>query len=347
MSLDRTPEEQRVLDDIARQQAAGGDPFGDEEELGAPSIADAAAHAAAGQQEGAATTDADDLDDEPGDDPAKTAAATEKPSGGEPDKPAGEGAPAAEQQPGEDAQPAAQAGAEMDAEDLADIADPLRLNQPTRFTAEAPKDFKEQRTKLLTERAQATKKLMDGEIDADQFAAEDMRIADELDTLTRQQVRAETLHELNEQNSAAYAQQALNALIRRTKTDVDYRATPAAAQQFDRALKVLLDDPEYAGKDMAEVYDAAHDMVCVMRGVQRKAAGAPAAAPAAAPASQEAPDRRPKEEVPTTLRNLPAAGSSNTGGGVEETMSRLSGPAYEAAFSRLTPAQRANLLDEA
>lgn len=311
-TIDRTPEEQRVLDEIAAQTAAGGDPFGDEEELvreGSTPPADVPPAAETVDEEGDEGAPADGADGKEGEE--------------------GEDAASTEQQ-------AAEKNDEIDPEELADIADPPQLTQPPRFQAEAPKEFKEQRSKLLGERATATAKLMNGEIDTEQYTAEEIRITEALDELTRQQVRAETLAEVNRQNDANYSQRALDQLIRRAKAEVDYKATPAAAQQFDRSLQVLLADPEYAGKDIAEVYDDAHKMVCAMRGVQQGKVSKPAAAPS----------RQPEGSPPVTLRNLPAAASTTPAGGVEEQLARLHGPEYEAAFAKLTPAQRARILDE-
>ena len=76
----------------------------------------------------------------------------------------------------------------------------------------------------------------------------------------------------------------------------------------------------------------AHKMVKAMRGVQSQAK---------APAS----DRKTAGDVPVTLRSLPSASTPNTGGVIEQ-IARLKGPAYEAAYAKLTPAQQAALLDE-
>lgn len=319
-----TPEEQRVLDDIKAQTEAGGDPFGDDD---APTTA-------------AITTDHD-----PETDPLDETPEVTEPDG------AGEGEGAGEDQPAEGTgEPATGQAAKqtdnetLDPEVLADIADPLQLNQrPVAFKAEVPADLRERRVKLMGEKAEVMKKLMDGEIDADQYAAEELRITDALDELTRQQVRAETLTELNAQNAQQHAQQSLNTLVRRTKAEVDYTKDPEAPKQFDRALNVLLADPENAGRDIAEVYEDAHKMVLALRGIKPVQVETPAAGQAGA---DTPPNRRPAGGVPVTLRNLPAASQPNTGGGVEEQLSRLSGPAYEAAFAKLTPAQRARMLDE-
>lgn len=342
MGLDRTPEEQRVLDEIAAQTAAGGDPFGDEEELVRPGAGgEQPADEAAGSQ-GAAADDGGDNDGDGGADGTPNPADDGQAAEGEQQDAQGK---KAETPPGATDGQQAQ---DLDPDVLADIADPLQLRQPTRFQAEVPKDFKEQRTKLLGEKAAATAKLMNGEIDTDTYAAEEVRIAEALDELTRQQVRAETLADVNRQNEANYSQLALDSLIKRAKVagEIDYKATPGAAQHFDRAMQVVLDDPEFAGKDIAEVYAEAHSMVCARLGVQRKAPGGGGQQEGAAGGKTEIPNRQPASAAPITLRNIPAAASTTPAGGVEEQMARLHGPEYEAAFSRLTPAQRARLLDE-
>ena len=47
-----------------------------------------------------------------------------------------------------------------------------------------------------------------------------------------------------------------------------------------------------------------------------------------------------------TLRNVPAAAVANTGGGWMEQLAALSGQEYEAAYSKLTAAQRAQMLND-
>ena len=67
--------------------------------------------------------------------------------------------------------------------------------------------------------------------------------------------------------------------------------------------------------------------------------------PGAAQAASK-PAQRGVPAVPPTLRGIPTAATPNSGGGVVEQMANLSGQAYEAAFSKLSPAQQAALLGE-
>lgn len=280
-----TPEDLKALEAIAAAEAAGQDPFGDDEPLTTEAAADEPAPEAAADTE------------------AKQAAA--------------------------DAQTAKEEQAEADPAPAAASTEAAEL--PT-YKAEVPQDYKAKRAELMKAKAEAMKKLMDGEIDAEDFAAEDMRVAEALEDLAAARIRAETLQEANAQSQQAYQARAIQRLIANAKGEVDYAADATAQQQFDTSLQVLSAQPANAGKDFADLIEDAHKMVKAMRGI------AQAAKPPAA-------DRKPAGDVPVTLRSLPSASTPNTGGVIEQ-IARLKGPAYEAAYAKLTPAQQAALLDE-
>ena len=293
--MSMTPEEQKTLAAIEAAKASGQDPFGDDEPLGQEDDAPAeAAVAAAGAQPDAGETPATGAQEE--------VAATD----------------AAPPNPGEQAAK----GAAWSAHDT---------EQPMQYQAEIPADHKDKRAELVKAKADAMRKLLNGEVDADEFAAEDARISGELEELAAARIRAETLQDANRQASVLYQQQALKRLVTKVKGDVDYAADESARKQFDTALKVLAADGD--GRDFAELIDEAHAIVSARRGI------ATAKAPQAAPAT-----RKPDGTPPVTLRGIPSASTPNTGSVVDQ-LARLNGPAYEAAYARLTPAQKASLLD--
>ena len=273
-----TPEDLKALEAIAEAEAAGQDPFGDDEPL---------------------TVEAD----------------------------AGEPAPEAAAEP-----EAEQAEAEQAEAEQAPAAASTEAAELPTYKAEVPQDYKAQRAELMNAKADAMKKLMDGEIDAEAFAAEDMRVAEALEDLAAARIRAETLQEANAQSQQAYQARAIQRLIANAKSEVDYAADATAQKQFDTSLQVLAAQPDNAGKDFADLIEDAHKMVKAMRGI------------AQAP-KQPAADRKPAGDAPVTLRSLPSASTPNTGGVIEQ-IARLKGPAYEAAYAKLTPAQQAALLDE-
>lgn len=244
-------------------------------------------------------------------------------------------------------EPAPEAAAEPEAEQAAADAPTAEADQPEAdpapaaastaaelptYKAELPSDYKAQRAELMKAKAEAMKQLMDGEIDADAYAAEDARVSEALEDLAAARIRAETLQEANAQSQQAYQARAIQRLIANTKGEVDYATDATAQQQFDTSLQVLAAQPANAGKDFADLIEDAHKMVKAMRGVQSQ--GKPTA-----------PDRKPAGDAPVTLRSLPSASTPNAGGVIEQ-IARLKGPAYEAAYAKLTPAQQAALLDE-
>lgn len=282
-----TPEDQKALEAIAAAEAAGQDPFGDDEPLAAESeeSSDSTVEQQAAENEAAAAELESELP--------------------------------------------AEVEAQAEADDAA-AAEPEHAALPA-YKAEVPSDYKAQRTELLKAKAAAMKQLMEGEIDADTFAAEEIRVTEALEELAAQRIRAETLQDANAQSQQIYQQRTIQRLIAKAKGEVDYATDASAQQQFDTSLQVLAAQPANAGKDFADLAEDAHKMVKAMRGIAQQ------------PKPPVA-DRKPAGEVPVTLRSLPSASTPNTGGVIEQ-IARLKGPAYEAAFDKLTPAQKAALLD--
>ena len=281
-----TPEDLKALDAIAAAEAAGQDPFGDDEPMTVEAEADA---------------------DQPATEAEAQAAVDAEAEHGAADAPAAEAAQA-----------------EPEPEQPEPVAMPA-------YKAELPADHKAQRTELLKAKADAMRKLMDGEMTADEFSTEELRVTEALEDLAAARIRAETLQEANAQSQQVYQARTIQRLIAKAKAEVDYATDTAAQQQFDTSLRVLAAQHDNAGRDFADLAEDAHKMVKAMRGI------AQVAKPPAA-------DRKPAGDAPVTLRSLPSASTPNTGGVIEQ-IARLKGPAYEAAFAKLTPAQQAALLD--
>lgn len=204
---------------------------------------------------------------------------------------------------------------------------------PTTFQTSIPADYKAQRSALVTEKAALMQKLMEGELDAEAFAAEESRISDALEDLTAQRIRAETLQEANAQTQAAFQQREIQKLIASTKTEVDYATDTKAQRQFDMALQAVGQDPDNAGKDYAELLNQAHTVVMALRGVMRKDPE---------PAKAERPTRT-APQPPQTLAGLPTAASSGAKS-VERTLAELTGDDLERAFDSLGKVELQRLL---
>lgn len=230
-------------------------------------------------------------------------------------------------------------------EAIANEGEPVLDNDPLQFNAQIPSDYKTVRAGLISEKSEAMAKMMAGEIDASEYAAIEARVLDSLEDLSAQRIRAETLIEANAQTAANAQQTLIQALIVRAKDEVPYATDTKAQRQFDMALQQVGADPDNTGKPFAHLVNEAHRVVMALRGTVSKPA-AKSAEQLATEAVATAAARKPAGEAPVTLRGIPAAATSNTGGSITDQLARLSGQQYEAAFSKLTAAQRASMLDE-
>lgn len=212
-------------------------------------------------------------------------------------------------------------------------AQPVASAAPQAYRADMPADLAAKRTELLADKAEAMKQLMEGAIDAEKYAAEEFRISEELEGITLARARAETLAEVNRQSAEGYQATVINALVARTKTEIDYASDAAAQQTFDRALRLVASEPDAAGKDFAQIADEAHRMVMARMGVAQ-------AKPLTA--AQPAPDRTPPKP-PVTLSGLPTAAASGTKS-VTEVVGRLAGDDLEKAFDALSDADLKKLM---
>lgn len=308
MAIDtRTPAEIAVAAEIDKQIAAGGDPFGDDEPIVAVTIADQAQEAADRlEEDNGVVADADADEPQPGE--VTGGAKTETPAEAKTETP-----PTAEAKPAEPQRDAPQFK-------TADLA-----------TLEST------RTKLVEEKAAAFQKVMDGEIDPAAYAKLDAEISGKLDTLLIQR----TLAEANAQTAQAQEDAAIGEIMESAKQagSIDYFTDAKAQRQFDTALTMIQIDPDNAKRPFAALVKEAHSTVLALRGIAT-AAAAPALAASTKPAA------RTPDAGPPTLRGLPNASLPNTGGTVADALGRLSGAEYQAAFAKLTPAQKAAMLDE-
>ena len=200
MNLVATPTETDVLADIARERAAGLDPFGDDEfdppVIGAREViedpdevvADTAVADAIPEKDAAAASDAEKQGEEGVD--AQPNAKDDAPP-----EPVEDTDAQATQEP--------QAAAPVSVkETVKEIPEP----QIPTYQTELPADYQAQRGVLLKEKALAMKKLIDGELDLEAFSVVESRVSNALEDLTAQRIRSETLSEANVQNQQAMQQ---------------------------------------------------------------------------------------------------------------------------------------------
>ena len=257
---------------------------------------------------------------------------TDTPDEGAPDAAAPKAAADVAPVQADDKQPEAPKAVDVPPTTAQDVQ-PVASTAPQTYRADIPADLAAKRTELLAAKAEAMKQLMDGVIDAEKYADEELRISEELEGITLARARAETLAEVNRQTAEGYQGNVISALVARTKTEIDYASDTDAQQTFDLALRLVGSEPDAAGKDFAHLADEAHRMVLARRGV------APAAP---STAGRAAPDRTPPKP-PITLGGLPTAATSGTKS-ISEVAGRLTGDDLEQAFDALPDADLKKLM---
>jgi len=206
-------------------------------------------------------------------------------------------------------------------------------DEPTsaqRYKVGTPEELKAQRAEQLDIKAKALKDLMDGVIEPEDYSRIEAEVTEALEGLAAQR----SLHEANVQTAQQEQASALDKIIVAAKKagEVDYRNDPKAAKQFDTAMAMLAQDGEE--RTYGELVLEAHLAVLALRGIKR------------AEPSPKTPPPRENGKGPLTLRSVPAAETPNSGGGWKEQLASLSGQAYEEAFAKLSPGQKAELMND-
>lgn len=305
------------------------------EEIAALTSDDAAANLARtgeGELDAAAagTADAD----------AAAAAAAEKPAEG------AEGAAAG----AEGAEGAEGAAGELTAEQIAELAaaegitadEPETTTAPTNFRVDT-RDFKADRAALRSQVDAIDAKWGVGEMtDAERKVALEP-LQDAMDALTRAQVRAETLSEINEQTAVQTLSAAVVDVLNQARKDgtIDYKKDQKAAKQFDGFWNALLEDPDNAGQNAAWFATEAHKSMLALRGIKAAAPPPPPPPPAGAPAAPAAAARR---NVPTTLSGIPAASPTGMEQDALDKFAQLEGEDAEDYLASLPKAEQDRIM---
>lgn len=322
----QTKTEAEVLAATAAALAKGEDPFGDDDDDDAPGASTDEGADEQGDADGNPASVAELPDDEAGDDGDKGDATGDD---------AGDHKGAADEQ-GDGKNELSKEALEALAGDDDDDDDTPAV---PRFKTVDKDAITQQRKDLMAEDAKALKDMIDGVIEPGEYSTKKAEIQDKLDALLVQQ----TLSEANTQTEQQVQLAAINAIIANAKAagEIDYLADPKAQKQFDAALRVLAADEDNASLPYGRLCKLAHKTVLSVRGITAK----PAAAATGPTADAKPEPAKPREngKGPTTLRNVPAASTPNSGGGLVEQMATLSGQAYQDAFDKLTPAQKAQL----
>lgn len=304
-----------VLKESAAKIAAGEDPFGDDDGDETPAAA-------------SAPIATDPPVDPPAIDPPATDEVNEDPpSDAADDPPARDGTDAVKDPPAEPA-----ATAPKTEEPAAEV----REQPAVQFKTRTVQDIDKARADLLNKKAEAWKKYSDGTMTPEEFTAIDNEVLTGISNLAAESALALA----SAQAAQQVGERAIEVIKAASKAAnlIDYDTDTVAVDLFNAQVNALALDPSSSKLSEAQFYSKAHEMVLAMRGL-RASAAAPAPAPATKPPARQ--DMKP----PITLRNAPAAATSNTGGGVAEQLSRLHGQDFEAAIGSMPKAQRDAWMD--
>lgn len=214
--------------------------------------------------------------------------------------------------------------------------------KPVTYKGVSDADYKTKAGEIDTAVAAGLKQLLEGEIDAEAYAA----ILSAQNALRDELVAQRTLSKANEQAAAQRAQDeattmqaGIEALMKESDKDgapINYVKDLKAQKQFDMALQQLGADPDNSGKSAAWAIAEADRVVRALRGI--------AGTPAAAPAAPTPPAKPGKRDVPITLAGLPSAAPNQVGADLRAQFMTLDAEDAEEFLARLPAVQRRALL---
>lgn len=215
------------------------------------------------------------------------------------------------------------------------------------FEASVPADAAEQRTALETRKDEAFQKLMDGELTAEQYRAEEKAIAAELRTLDAAELEAGISTKMAQQQMQRDWHRYVNAEVARVKPQLDIRANEDVSAELDRTVRLLAQQLAHdkgmqaaAAKVKPANGVSGADRYCLQEAMAIVLARHGRATPAG---EGTKPAPRPKADltkVPPTLANLPVASEPGVSEDEFAHLAGLKGDDYERAIAAMTPDQR-------
>lgn len=211
-------------------------------------------------------------------------------------------------------------------------------------------DYDERLQAIQSERAEAQRLLLAGELDEAEFSAKDSKTLTDLMALNNAQNRHVAAVEQNEAIATEAWQRDVATVKAIAKTEgIDYDADPQKMKALDSWCKQLASDDANADKPASFFIKEAHKMVKLQYNspdvVQEQSKSQADKAQAAKPPvtrQNRAPDL---SQIPPTLAHAPAAAIESEGDtGEFAHIDKLQGIAQEQALARLTPEQQERYL---
>lgn len=211
-----------------------------------------------------------------------------------------------------------------------------------RYTADLPADFDAKMKALESKREELAEQFKAGEIEFDEFRAQDKQAGDELSDLKAARIKADALETINEQSAQQEWNVTVRNFFRRTAKaeGIDYAKDAAMNGDLDLFVKALAADPKNASRDGDWFLAQAHSRVKALRGIADKAPESDRQAIAEAAARRKV----DKTKITKTLATVPGSEDASEIGGEFADIDGLEGLDLERAFASMSKAQREKYL---
>jgi hypothetical protein len=207
---------------------------------------------------------------------------------------------------------------------------------PTGYKAALPEDFENKVKDLQTRSTELRAKFKAGDIEFDEYDAENATLLQEREALTVARAKAEISSEMTQQSAEQAWNSAISKLFDAAKTEgVDYRTDTARNADLDGFVKALANNPANADRSMDWFLTEAHKRVNALHGA---ATPAPAPTPGVKPAPTDT-SRKPPP-APKNIAAIPGGDGPGDVGSEFAHLDALEGNELEAAIAKMTPAQR-------
>lgn len=237
--------------------------------------------------------------------------------------------------PPAEGEPAAEEPADAPADEPAEVEEA----KASVFEAELPADYDQQIVDLKARDAHLRQQYKDGTIDIDERDEGLAALSEQREALVIQRAKAEIAQEIKQQAFNRDIKQSLESVLKRATADgVDYR-DPKNSATFDRYAKFLSEDPDWAGKPVADIHAEAHKHVLGRLGKSERPAPTPKTAKESI-ADAVAKRKPPVGSAPKTLAQVPGGDGPGDVSGEFADIEALDGLDLEDAIRKMTPAQR-------
>lgn len=213
-----------------------------------------------------------------------------------------------------------------------------------------PDDFDAQVTAVDAAEAELSAKFKAGDIDTEEFLAENRKISEDRRKLDALRIKAEIADGMSTQTVEQQWERKLTRFMGKNQNGIDYMTNEAARADFDASLRALGNNPAYNDKGFDWFIEKAHKMTLALNPQEAKPAPKVDAGDKGGKKDDKPKPaaRKPNvDKIPASLANVP--GGDGPGDVQDEfaEIDKLDGLEYETALARMTPAQRERYLASA